>query len=455
MNATLEENSPTEFDAGGHQLIQNTTSVDFSKYYYTKSLGYNIALGLEYRIDKYLIFAGEEASYASYDINDELVTSQTPIENYKTLNGVVRPGGAQGFPGYAPENEVDRNRSNFSIYTDTEIDFTKEFMIGTAMRYEYYSDFGSTLNIKLASRYQVTPKLNIRGSYSTGFRAPSLAQTYYNLTFTNFIGNVPSESLLIANNNPIARSFNIDRLKEEKARNFSIGFTSKISPNLSASIDTYFVAIKDRIILSGNFDASSLGFGLDNVQFFANGVDTETRGLDMIINWKKVLDKSKISIHLSGNINDMKLIEIKNKELNADTFFGVRDQQFLLGSAPESKFNLSFSYEYKKLETSINFTRFSGIKLIDWQIGEDVANFNNSPSEQLNAATDIYKPKVTTDLHLNYQLNTATNLQFGANNIFNTYPSKQNEFTDSGGLWDATQMGTNGTFYYTKLTFIL
>jgi len=455
LNATLEENSPTEFDAGGHQLIQNTTSVDFSKYYYTKSLGYNIALGLEYRIDKYLIFAGEEASYASYDINDELVTSQTPIENYKTLNGVVRPGGAQGFPGYAPENEVDRNRSNFSIYTDTEIDFTKEFMIGTAMRYEYYSDFGSTLNIKLASRYQVTPKLNIRGSYSTGFRAPSLAQTYYNLTFTNFIGNVPSESLLIANNNPIARSFNIDRLKEEKARNFSIGFTSKISPNLSASIDTYFVAIKDRIILSGNFDASSLGFGLDNVQFFANGVDTETRGLDMIINWKKVLDKSKISIHLSGNINDMKLIEIKNKELNADTFFGVRDQQFLLGSAPESKFNLSFSYEYKKLETSINFTRFSGIKLIDWQIGEDVANFNNSPSEQLNAATDIYKPKVTTDLHLNYQLNTATNLQFGANNIFNTYPSKQNEFTDSGGLWDATQMGTNGTFYYTKLTFIL
>lgn len=455
LNATLEEHSPTEFDAGGHQLIQNTTSVDFSKYYKTKSLGYNVALGLEYRLDKYKIFAGEEASYASYDIYDEMVTSQTPIANYKTYNGVIRPGGAQGFPGYAPENEVDRNRSNFSIYADTEIDFTKKFMIGTALRYEYYSDFGSTLNIKLASRYQVNPKVNIRGSYSTGFRAPSLAQTYYNLTFTNFIGNVPSESLLIANNNPIARSFNIDQLKEEKARNFSIGFTTKISPNLNASIDAYFVAIKDRIILSGNFDASSLGFGLDNVQFFANGVDTQTKGLDMVLNWKKVLDNSKISIHLSGNVNYMKITEIKNNELDAATFFGVRNQQFLLGSAPKSKFNLSFSYEFKKLETSINFTRFSSIKLIDWQIREDIANFNNSASEQLDAATDIYKSKVTTDLHLNYQLNTATNLQLGANNIFNIYPSKQNGFTDSGGLWDATQMGTNGAFYYTKLTLNL
>jgi iron complex outermembrane receptor protein len=323
------------------------------------------------------------------------------------------------------------------------------------LRNEYYSDFGSTLNIKLASRYQVTPKLNIRGSYSTGFRAPSLAQNYYNLTFTNFIGNVPTESLLIANNNPIARSFNIDRLKEEKARNFSIGFTTKFSPNLNASIDTYFVAIEDRIILSGNFDASSLGFGLDNVQFFANGVDTQTKGLDIILNWKKVLDNSKISIHLSGNINYMKLTEIKNKELDAVTFFGIRDQQFLLGSAPNSKFNLGINYELGKLATSINFTRFNRIKLIDWQIAEDIANFNNSASEQLNAATDIYAPKITTDLHFNYQLSTPINLQLGANNIFNMYPSKQNGYTDSGGLWDATQMGTNGAFYYTKLTLNL
>ena len=455
LNATLEENSPIEFDAGGHELIQNTTGIDFSKYFLAKSYGFNIALGLEYRLDKYKIFAGEEASYASYDVNGNLVDSRTPISDYKTYNGEIRPGGSQGFPGYSPENEVDRNRSNFSIYLDTEIDFSKKFMIGSALRFEYYSDFGSTLNYKLASRYKVNKKINLRGSLSTGFRAPSLAQIYYNLTFTNFIGNQPTESLLIANNSPIARRFNIDKLKEEKARNYSLGFTAKLSPTFNATVDAYYVYIKDRIILSGNFDASSLGIGLDNVQFFANGVNTKTSGVDLVLNWKKKLGNNNLSIDFSGNINSMSITNIKNKTLDKETFFGKREQQYLLASAPKSKFNLGVNYEFKKLKTSLNFTRFSSVKLIDWQISQDISNYNNSEIERLEAATDIYQPKITTDLHFSYQLNNIVNLQLGANNLFNIYPTKQESFTDSGGLWDATQMGTNGSFYYTKLNIKL
>ena len=455
LNATLEDNSPTEFDAGGHQLIQNTTSIDFSKYFTATSYGFNIALGLEYRLDKYKIFSGEEASYGSYDINGDLVNSKTPVSDYKNYNGAIRPGGSQGFPGYSPENEVDRNRSNLSIYIDTEIDFSEKFMIGSALRYEYYSDFGSTLNYKLASRYKINRKFNLRSSFSTGFRAPSLAQSYYNLTFTNFIGNTPSESFLIANNSPIARRFNIDKLREEKARNFSFGFTAKLSSNFNATVDTYSVFIKDRIILSGNFDASNLGLGLDNVQFFANGVDTKTTGIDLVLNWNKSIGNKTFSIDFSGNINYMSISDIKNKILDQETFFGKRDQQFLLASAPKSKFNLGLNYQYKKIKTSLNFTRFSKITLIDWQLSQDVSNFNNSELERLEAATDIYRPKITTDLHLSYQINTLINLQFGANNLFNIYPTIQNSYTDSGGLWDATQMGTNGSFYYTKLNLKL
>jgi iron complex outermembrane receptor protein len=455
LNATLEENSPTEFDAGGHQLIQNTTSIDFSRYFLKKSYGFNIALGLEYRLDKYKIFSGEEASYGSYDINGDLVNSRTPVSYYIRYNGEIRPGGSQGFPGYSPENEVDRNRSNFGIYLDTEIDFSKKFMIGSALRYEYYSNFGSTLNYKLASRYKITKKFNLRGSFSTGFRAPSLAQSYYNLTFTNFIGNTPSESLLIANNSPIARRFNIDKLKEEKARNFSLGFTAKLSPAFNATVDAYYVSVKDRIILSGNFDASNLGIGIDNVQFFANGVDTKTTGVDLVLNWKKKIINGELSLDFSCNINYMSITDIKNKLLDKETFFGERDQQFLLASAPKSKFNLGVNYEYKRIKTSLNFTRFSEIKLIDWQISQDLSNFNNSKTERLAAATDIYEPKITTDFHFSYQINTIINLQLGANNLFNIYPTKQNSFTDSGGLWDATQMGSNGSFYYTKLNLKL
>ena len=455
LNATLLENSPTEFDAGGHQLIQNTTSIDFSKYFDTSTYGFNIALGLEYRLDKYKIFAGEETSYAGYDINGNAIHTNTPAENYKTYNNTIRPGGSQGFPGYSPENEVDRNRSNFSIYADTEIDFSKKFMIGSALRFEYYSDFGSTLNFKLASRYKITKKLNFRSSYSTGFRAPSLAQIYYNLTFTNFIGDTPTESLLVANNSPIARRFNIDELKEEKARNFSFGFTSNLNTNFKASIDTYIVSIKDRIILSGNFDASTLGFDVKNVQFFANGVDTRTTGVDLVLNWNKKIRNSLFSIDLSGNINYMKITNIKNKQLDKETFFGKRDQQFLLASAPKSKFNLGLNYNYKKLKTSLIFTRFSKVALIDWQINQDLSLFNNSEQERLDASTDIYQPKIITDLHFSYPLNKIFNLQLGADNLFNIYPTKQHKHTDSGGLWDATQMGTNGSFYYTKLSIKL
>ena len=234
LNATLEENSPTEFDAGGHQLIQNTTSIDFSKYFKHSFHGLNLAFGLEYRFENYQIFSGEEGSYASYDVNGNVVTSETPSSDLTTNNNVVRPAGSQGFPGYSPENEVDKSRSNFSFYSDTEIDLSERLMIGTAFRYEHYSDFGSTLNFKLSSRVKVSSNFNIRSSFSTGFRAPSLAQIYYNLTFTNFIGSVPTESILIANNDPLARAFNIQKLNEERAINGSFGFTSKIK-----KIDTH------------------------------------------------------------------------------------------------------------------------------------------------------------------------------------------------------------------------
>ncbi|MDG2193505.1 MAG: TonB-dependent receptor [Polaribacter sp.] len=451
LNATLEENSPTEFDAGGHQLTQNTTSIDFSKYLSEKLNGINVAFGLEYRVENYQIFAGETGSHAAYDKNGNVITDTTPILDYTTYNNNIRPGGSQGFPGYSPSNEVDRSRTNFSLYADTEIDFSEKQMLGAAIRYENYSDFGNTLNFKVTSRVKFLSFLNVRSSFSTGFRAPSLAQIYYNLSFTNFIGNTPSESLLLANNSPIARKLSIGKLKEEKAINASFGAASKISNNFNIALDSYYVAIKDRIILSGSFDATSFGIDVDNVQFFANGVDTRTVGLDVVLNWKKHFENTNISIELAGNINHMRIDKVHHESLDKEVFFGVRDRQFLLASAPKNKFNLTLNYRYKKTKTALSVTRFSSQKLIDWQISKDLSNFNNSEEERLATATDFYNAKVTTDVHFSYQVSKLVNIQIGSNNLFNIYPTVQNGFTDGGGFWDAVQMGTNGTFYYTKI----
>ena len=314
LNATLLKNSPTEFDAGGHFLSQNSTSVDVSKNFTNFLKGINIAFGLEHRLENYAIFSGEEASYASYDIHGNVVTSSTPSSELVSINNEIRPGGSQGFPGYSPKNELKRNRTNLSFYVDSEFDFTKNWMIATALRYENYSDFGSTLNSKLATRIKLSPTLNLRSSFSTGFRAPSLAQIYYNLTFTNYMGNVPTESLLIANNNLIIRKFGIGKLKEEKAKNISIGFAFNPSSNFNFSLDSYYIAIKDRIILSGNFDASTLGFNVENVQFFANGVHTTTRGLDIKVNWFKKFNTSKFTISFLGNINSMQIDQVNHKK---------------------------------------------------------------------------------------------------------------------------------------------
>lgn len=458
LNATLEEKSPTSFDAGGHILQQNTTSADFNKYYSTILKGINIAFGTEFRIENYKIFAGDAGSYAAFDINGDIADQNTPSSDLVTLNGVIRPGGSQGFPGYSPDNEVDRSRSNLAAYIDTEFDLTDKFMIGFAGRYEKYSDFGSTFNTKFSSFFKATENFNIRSSFSTGFRAPSLAQIYYNLKFTNFIGSEPSESLLVPNDSPITRDFNIGSLIEERAINASFGFTAKIN-NFHATVDGYIVNIKDRIILTGNFDASSFDDDINDVQFFANGVDTNTLGLDIIFTWSKNYDFKTINLSFAGNINNMSIGKIKNKELDQETFFGTRDQFFLLASAPKSKFNFNINYRYKKLTTNVSLTHFSKIELVDWQITqatqiEDPDSPFINERDRFIKAKDIYNPKLTTDINTSYAISDKVTLRAGANNLFNVYPTtQQNKWTDSGGYWDAVQMGTNGSFFYTRLTY--
>ncbi len=451
LNATLQKNSPSEFDAGGHSLSQNTTNIDLSKQFSSFFKGLNLALGIENKIEGYRIFSGEQGSYESYDINGNIVTNDTPISLIPSFNGVIRPGGSQGFPGYAPSNEVDRARTSFSFYIDSEIDFTKKWILATAFRYENYSDFGSSINTKIASKYRLTQKTNLRFSFSTGFRAPSLAQIYYNLKFTNYIDNIPVESFLVANNNPITRQFGIQKLREEKALNYSLGINHHFNNKFRFSIDSYYIFIKDRIILSGNFDASSLNSGAQNVQFFANGVNTTTYGLDFKLNWQKRFTQSNLSLNFSGNLNKMEINHINNKALDLETFFGKREQYFLKASAPDYKLILNAIYSKGKFSLSNTLTLYSDLELIDWQIQKPLSEFNNSSQERFKASIDHYKPKYTLDTHLSYIFNKKISLQLGVNNLFNTYPTEQVRNTDSGGRWDAVQMGTNGSFYYSKV----
>ena len=454
LNASLEEISPTDFDAGGHSLSQNVTNLDVSKFYEDIMSGMNLAFGAEYKTENFEIFAGEASSYGTFDVDGVLITNPaTQTIPTDPITGDQRPGGSQGFPGYSPANEVDRSRSNVSLYGDLELDVTEKLLVSGAARFEYFSDFGSTTNGKLAARLKASENINIRGSVSSGFRAPSLAQIYYNLKFTNFIGGVASEALLSPNNSPVTASFGIGPLKEEKAFNAALGFTAKAG-NFTATVDGYYIKIKDRIVLTGNFPAPQIP-NVSSAQFFVNGADTQTSGLDVILAYKNTLSEdSSFGVTFLANFNDMKIDNVDNGSLDESTFFGERDKSFLLASAPDSKLNLNLNYTKGWFDAALSFTRFSEIELIDYQIFEDFADLGySSQADLLDGATDRYSAKIVTDLNFGFELSESLKLSVGGNNLFNVYPDQQDDWSDSGGYWDAVQMGFAGSYYYARLAF--
>ncbi|MBB6371161.1 TonB-dependent receptor plug domain-containing protein [Chryseobacterium shigense] len=449
INATLGVNSPTSFNAGGHALLQNTTGFNSSKQFNVLK-GLNVAFGSEFRYEQFEIIKGEEASYAMYDINGNVVTASTPgsLLVINPLSGDVRPGGSQGFPGYS--QEFKKNRNNFAAYIDTELDITKNWMISVAGRFENYSDFGSTLNGKFATRYAITPQLAFRGSVSTGFRAPSLAQKFYSLQFTNFQGGNLVTIQLAANDSDLAKLI-IPQLKQETSLNGSAGFTFNTG-KFTATIDGYYIKVKDRIVLTGNFTQDDDAIGqilidnhIDQAQFFSNALDTRTKGIDIILSYTENLGSGKLSATLAGNYNEMEITKVNTSEKlkgKEDTYLSARERAFILASAPKTKVNLNLNYKINKFNANVQLVRFDKVKLIGYGGADDY---------------QLYGAKVTTDISFGYEFSKNFNLTIGSKNLFNRYPTLQTAHvdgnTESGGIFDPVQMGFAGRQAFARLNF--
>ncbi len=454
-NASLKSASPTDFDAGGHSLSMNVTGLDFSKYFNDIASGFNLAYGLEYRTENFQIFSGEEASYAVYDSTGRAVIDPVHQSVATDSNGDALPGGSQGFPGYSPGNVVDRGRTNIGAYIDGELDVTSAFLVGAALRYERYSDFGKTFDFKVTSRYKFSDKFSLRGSVSTGFRAPSLAQIHYNLIFNNIVGGLSVPSLLSSNTSTVTRAFGIGPLKEETALNASLGFTFSTG-GFSATVDGYSIAVDDRIVLTDNFDASGLGLGVDVAQFFANGVDTRTTGLDIVLGYRTYYRNSILNIGLVGNLNKLKIDKINNGNLNEFTFFSPFSRAYLVAAAPDYKFGLNITYSTSRFDFGINATQFSRVIIQDDHWLDTPATTQEEADAVEAVATDTYAAAVTVDLSIGYRITDKLKFTIGGNNILNKYPTPQFDgWTDQGGFSDSVQMGSDGGFYFIRLGFKL
>ncbi len=470
LNASLEAASPTHFDDGGFQFIQNTVNLGVTKNFEKVLKGLNFAAGAEYRLENYQIFAGEEASWKTYGpvefSRDSLFDDGGVFTGFDIT---YRPGGAQGFPGFRPGDEVNKNRHTVGLYTDVELDVTKSFLMTGAIRYEYYNDFGHTVNFKFATRYKFGEKFTLRGSVSTGFRAPSLAQIYFQSTFTDVVAGNIIDKVIANNKSDIVKSLGIPSLKQEKSLNGSFGFTARPANGLSITADAYFVGIKDRIVLTGAFSADDPDIGpalsalnVGAAQFFTNALDTKTVGVDVVLTYNHNWGKHGLNITLAGNFNKMFLGKIKTSAALAgkeETYFGVRDKGFLLASAPRSKANLSIEYKVGNFSIQPRLNFFDRVELINYRVlGDgDIADAALAAGDMAayNAAiTDVYKPKVTLDLSVAYDVCKNVSLVLGSNNLLDTYPTAHDMgWSESGGMWDAAQMGFGGMFLYGKMLF--
>ena len=310
-NAILPNNDvqQTKFDAGTLKVNQNTTNLDFSRLY-EKVAGItslNLAFGTEFRRNHYQIEAGETSPYSG-------VVKSVPTAPI-TLGGpaagsIVAGLGAQVFPGFQPSNAINKSRTNLSFYGDVEGEILSRLLVGIAGRYENYSDFGSNFSGKISGRLKIIDAIALRGSVSTGFRAPSLHQRYFSNISTQFVSGLPSNTLTVNYDDPIARKVNgVDAFQPETSVSFTIGATARLAKTTTITVDVYQIEIKDRVVYSGAFSRSLLGFattdyiGVNNVNFFANAANTRTQGVDVVVNSKNKVGKGSLNATLAMNFN--------------------------------------------------------------------------------------------------------------------------------------------------------
>lgn len=433
INPALLPDSPTEFDAGAYSFENQVVNIDVAKDF--KDL--TVSLGTEVRREAFGVTAGQEESY---------------IE-----------GGAQSFPGLQPSNELpddEGDRTNVGVYAGLDYDLSESTLVGGALRFENYSDFGSNLSWKFNARQYIGDKTGaIRASISTGFRAPSLHQIYLSNIQTLVSGGTVSNQGTFNNVSEVVQGLGVPALDAETSFNITAGFTYKLTEELSFSADYYNIAVDNRVLFTGEigFDGDDTTtnaveevlneYMVTSIKYFVNALDTKTSGFDIVLDY----NTPSFDAVLSANVNETK---IENDEITSPgavgdagyEIFNRKEQSRITSARPNLKALLGLTYKMDKLSVSLNNTYFGDVT---WQHASD---------ESLD---QTFAAKLVTDLLLSYKATDAFRINLTGNNIFNVYPDviePGSDFvTDLGGRfqypWEVNQFGFLGTVVKLGLSY--
>ncbi len=421
--------SPSQFNAGGFQFRQNTANFDVSRYFDGVAHGLNLAFGAEARKERYSIHPGEAGSYLDYD-------------------GVGEGGnaGSQGFPGFQPADASARSRYSNAVYGDVELDVTDRLMTAFAVRYEDYSDFGSTVNGKLAAAFKVNEAVVLRGSLSTGFRAPSLQQKYFSSTITDFIAGEPVDIVIAPNDSALAHAAGIPALTEEQSRSATLGLTWSPSDAISVTLDAYRITIDDRVVLSGEFDNTdpNIGSVLDDLgvglaRFFFNSVDTRTTGLDLTVSHRAELGDGVLNSFFVANYGKTRIDQVHTPAAlvgREETLLSERERLFIESAAPRMKAIVGFDYTLGAWNPNFKIVHFGKQTFGTW---------SGAPLYQ------HYGARTSADVSLSYAFTDKAKLTVGVNNLLDVFPSTQSpDETDNGHIYESVQFGLNGRSYFAR-----
>lgn len=382
------ENSPLNFKPGGTKFSHNIGNIDISK---AVSEQVSIGFGTEFRSETFEITEGDQASW----------------------DGV----GADSFAGNRPENSGTFNRYNFGGYFDLGYDVTKQFLISGTIRNEYFSDFGNAFVYKISSRLKTAQdKVTLRGSFSTGFKAPTLHQTYTQRAQYSFVAGQGIQVVGLINNvSPQARILGVRPLEPEDSRNLTLGIGANITPDLNLTLDYYDIAIDNRIVISNRVRTAA-----GELEFFTNSIDTKTSGLDLVLDYKNLkVGSGLLGLSVAGNVN------LKNErdggilQVRGTNVIDATQEALFFTSRPKEKFVVGAAYEMSRLNLSLNNTYFGKTEFRQAGLSSNLKT--------------VFDPKIVSDLAVTFDLFDNVSLSANVNNLFDVIPKWNFEALNAAG----------------------
>ena len=452
-NPTYGVNSLREFYAGKLSSTQLTTNLDISRPFsvgLTKPV--NLAFGLEGRMDSYKISRGQVESYSNGGV---------AILDGPSVGRAATPG-SQLFYGFKPTDETNTSRNSVAGYVDVEANLTKALSVDIAGRAENFSDFGSATIGKASARYQLPFGFSVRAAGSTGFRAPSLAQSVYSSTASNVLTvngvPTPNEVATYPVNSAIAKALGAKPLKAERSENLSVGATWAPIAGFSATFDYFDITIKDRIVLSENFVGATVRTFLStnfNIigdirpRYFTNAIDTKTMGADLVLRYVvELAPRTFFRSTLGFNRNETSVTRVTPAPrelvaLNQSTLFGRVEINRTTEVQPRTNGRVSFNLQRNNFSLDVQGARFG--------------TFTIRPDATGNPANDqTFGAKFLTDVSATYRIGGRYGITLGVDNAFNILPDRNIAVNTIGGTKPFSEYapyGQNGRFLYTRLSF--